>query len=73
MFTIGTVNITIALLTAICLITIHILLAVMSRGLITIPILEVVSSPLLQLVLLAASIFLFLIGWFILIWAISLV
>lgn len=73
MFTIGTVNITIALLTAICLITIHILLAVMSRGLITIPILEVVSSPLLQLVLLAASIFLFLIGWFILIWAITLV
>lgn len=73
MFTIGTVNITIALLTAICLITIHILLAVMSRGLITIPILEAASSPLLRLALLVASIFLFLIGWFILIWAISLV
>lgn len=73
MFITGTVNITIVLLTAICLIAIHILLAVMSRGLITIPILEVVSSPLLRLALLAASIFLFLIGWFILIWAISLV
>ncbi len=73
MFTIGTVNITIALLTAICLIAVHLLLAVMSRGLITIPMLEVASSPLLRLVLLAASIFLFLIGWFILIWAITLV
>lgn len=73
MFTIGTVNITIALLTAICLIAAHLLLAAMSHGLITIPTLEVASSPLLRLALLAASIFLFLIGWFILIWAISLV
>lgn len=73
MFITGIVNITIVLFTVICLITIHILLAVMSRGLITIPILEAASSPLLRLALLAASIFLFLIGWFILIWAISLV
>ena len=73
MFTIGTVNITIVLLTAICLIAVHLFLAVMSRGLITIPIQVAASSPPLRLVLLAASIFLFLIGWFILIWVIILV
>ena len=73
MFIFGTVNICLVLSTAICLIAVHLFLAVMSRGLIIIPILEVISNPLSRLVLLAASIFLFLIGLFILILVITLV
>lgn len=73
MFIFGTVNICIVLSTAICLIAVHLFLAVMSRGLITIPTQVAASSLRLRLVLLVASIFLFLIGLFILILVITLV